>query len=244
MGRHLVCSDLHGIYGLWEQIKADLQPDDTLYFLGDAIDRGPDGWKILKEMLTDSRVQMICGNHEDMMIDALINNEFNLWFYNGGKVTYRSMMDDDIDIAVDIFTQVKNLPTILTYINPNGKLFCLSHAGFTPDGGSITALPRKDLIWDRSHFFAPWPDGMEDIYIIHGHTPIPYLIEDLEQYAHFSGEGELEFVWEDEASPWRYCNGHKIDIDCLSIVTGNTIVFDMDTEEYKAYYGEGVYKRD
>lgn len=248
MGRHLVCSDLHGMYGLWKQIQDSLAEEDTLYFLGDAIDRGPDGWQILKEMIADPRVQFICGNHEDMMIDAIHDSEFNLWFYNGGEVTYRSMMDDDVDIAIDIFTKVVDFPTILIYKNPNNKIFILSHAGFTPEsldenGNLNVNIDDNALIWDRSHFSAPWPEEMDNIYIIHGHTPIPYLIEELENYGRFSGEEVPEFVWEDEASPWHYCNGHKIDIDCLSIVTGNAIVYNMDDETFKPYYGEGIYKR-
>jgi Icc-related predicted phosphoesterase len=42
-----VTTDLHGNYNLWEQIKAFLKEDDTLIFLGDAIDRGDRGFEIL-----------------------------------------------------------------------------------------------------------------------------------------------------------------------------------------------------
>ena len=40
---HYVTTDLHGNGLLWRKIKEKLNIDDTLYFLGDAIDRGPDG---------------------------------------------------------------------------------------------------------------------------------------------------------------------------------------------------------
>ena len=56
MYKTYACSDLHGLYPLWEQIKHYCDETDTIYFLGDAIDRGPDGIKILLEMLYDSRV--------------------------------------------------------------------------------------------------------------------------------------------------------------------------------------------
>ena len=46
-----VCfADLHGNYNLWTAIKNYYGPKDTLIFLGDACDRGPDGIKIMKEM--------------------------------------------------------------------------------------------------------------------------------------------------------------------------------------------------
>ena len=63
-------ADLHGNYILWEQIKAFLKEDDTLIFLGDAIDRGDRGFEILMEMLDDPRVAYLKGNHEDMMYEA------------------------------------------------------------------------------------------------------------------------------------------------------------------------------
>ena len=40
-------TDLHGQYEFWKQIKEFCQPDDKLYFLGDAADRGSDGVRIM-----------------------------------------------------------------------------------------------------------------------------------------------------------------------------------------------------
>ena len=56
-----VCSDLHGEGKLWYKIKEFLKPTDNLICLGDCIDRGPDGWRILKEMLLDERVHLLKG---------------------------------------------------------------------------------------------------------------------------------------------------------------------------------------
>ena len=44
-------SDIHGQRELFDQVMAEIGSDDTVYFLGDAIDRGPDGWNILKELM-------------------------------------------------------------------------------------------------------------------------------------------------------------------------------------------------
>ena len=35
-----VASDWHGNYWVWEKVKTILSPNDKLYFLGDAADRG------------------------------------------------------------------------------------------------------------------------------------------------------------------------------------------------------------
>ena len=60
-----VVTDLHGRYDLWEKIINKLQPEDTLYCLGDCADRGPDGWKIIAEAFANPQVVYLKGNHED-----------------------------------------------------------------------------------------------------------------------------------------------------------------------------------
>ena len=68
-----VMSDIHGnairFNSIMEQI--DLQPEDTLYVLGDVIDRYPDGIRILRLLMSMPNVQMLLGNHEYMMLNAL-----------------------------------------------------------------------------------------------------------------------------------------------------------------------------
>ena len=88
-------SDIHGQRKLFDQVMAEIGPDDTVYFLGDAIDRGPNGWAILKELMNDPRVIYIKGNHEDMMCNALwrypdyppISNAMSIWNRNGNIPT-------------------------------------------------------------------------------------------------------------------------------------------------------------
>ena len=65
-----ICTDLHGNYNVWHEIKKFLKKEDKLICLGDVIDRGPAGYSILVEMLGDPRVELIMGNHEDMMVAA------------------------------------------------------------------------------------------------------------------------------------------------------------------------------
>ena len=66
-----VTSDLHGFSlekfkGYLEQVN--FSKDDFLYVLGDVIDRGPDGIKILKWLMTMHNAKLILGNHEDMLL--------------------------------------------------------------------------------------------------------------------------------------------------------------------------------
>ena len=71
-----VLSDIHGQKQRFESImkQINLQPEDTLYVLGDVIDRNPDGIKILRKLMAMPNVKMILGNHEYMMLDPCTTN--------------------------------------------------------------------------------------------------------------------------------------------------------------------------
>ena len=68
-----VLSDIHGNLKRFESImkQINLQPDDTLYILGDVVDRNPDGIKILRKLMKMPNVKMLIGNHEYMMLKAI-----------------------------------------------------------------------------------------------------------------------------------------------------------------------------
>ncbi len=89
-----VCSDIHGQYSLYEEIIKKLDDNDKLYILGDIIDRGPDGIKILQDMIKrqkSGQIEFVVGNHEIMMLKSLFlddEREKNNWLQNnGGDVT-------------------------------------------------------------------------------------------------------------------------------------------------------------
>ena len=99
-------SDIHGCYDKYRKLlkKINFGPDDTLYVLGDVIDRGPDGFKILLDMARRTNVINLMGNHEAMAVQALSHilcavqqggaalsedaaEDVELWFYNGGELS-------------------------------------------------------------------------------------------------------------------------------------------------------------
>ena len=74
----LVCSDLHGQYSTYKAIIKKLKNTDKLYVLGDVIDRGPDGIKILQDIMKNKekgQIEFIVGNHEIMMMKSLFFND-------------------------------------------------------------------------------------------------------------------------------------------------------------------------
>lgn len=221
------CADLHGCWNLWEQIKKFCKEDDTIYILGDCIDRGPDGFGILQDVLNDPRVIMLCGNHEDMMADALEEEKdwgmgdscMWMWFNNGGCVTYDSWQEAGRDFSW--IEKIRALPTHATYTNKDGIKILMSHSGVVPkDGWELGDCGRKALLWDRDCIRAKHWHRADNEIVVHGHTTSIHLLE------------KLNILEEsDILNPLiiKYCEKHKIDIDLCSHYTGICTLIDLDS---------------
>ena len=234
MGRVLACTDLHGRKDLFDKINAILEEDDKVIFCGDAADRGPDGWEIIKAIIAHPQWTYILGNHEDMLASAAQDyfhtgayngHNFRLLMNNGGKVTFLSMLNDPK--AKEVIEQLKELPTYEVYKNAAGQTIVCSHAGFTPwkdEDGCLLIPEDEDLIWDRRHYMDDWVDGEihENVIVLHGHTPVPYIMEDLQ----LPDRGDLI-----EAGPLWYFKNRKVCLDCAAFATGAAFLLDLDTFE-------------
>lgn len=66
-----VMSDIHGEYDRYKAMleKIQFSDDDTMYIIGDVIDRKPGGVDILKDIVTRTNVKFLIGNHEQMMLN-------------------------------------------------------------------------------------------------------------------------------------------------------------------------------
>ena len=226
-------SDLHGRYDLWEKIKEHLAEDDILYCLGDVADRGPDGWKLLKELLADKRVIFIKGNHEDMLADRLGRpNDYHvasLHHQNGGEPTWNDA-ENDPD-AQNVKWTIRQLPLYAVYENIHGDRIFMSHSGATEPEDD------EDMLWDRTEYIHT-VNNTDYNYIIHGHTPIGYLIEDLEEvYRFYWAKSERP-----KLEPWDggayFYHGYRFDIDCGSAFTDRTVMLNLDTFESIKIKGE------
>lgn len=229
MGKHYALSDLHGCYDYLSAIKNYINEDDFVFFLGDAADRGSQGWDCIKSIRYNPNFIYLCGNHEDMLRKAMIeyfdqdsdltNIATDLLIYNGGIGTYNEWIEEGA--KHDWISYFENLPLNRTYINTSGQRIILTHAGYTPTE-EITHFPlRSSLLWSREHFHDDWR-AADFVYIVHGHTPTPNLAcrvctED------YNEERDFEF------GALHYCNGHKICIDNGTVWTGNCTLFDLDT---------------
>lgn len=232
------CTDLHGMYGIYEQIKQFIQPEDTVYFLGDACDRGPDGWKLINAILNDPQFVYLKGNHEEMFIDIMEEHRwsegrymesFNLYVSNGGGSTYYDWLTQSQE-DYSYIGKLKNLPYHATYRNKDGYLIWLSHSGYPPFRNVHTGnlvVPERLALWDRDHCWVPqWGDTDHDMIIVHGHTPIPYFFEGM----NVDIEIEPGALW--------YCEDHKVCLDNGTFATGYAVLFDLDTFDEHIFYQE------
>ena len=158
-------SDIHGRYDKYRKLLAriGLGSDDILYVLGDVLDRGPDGFKILLDMAQRSNVVCLVGNHEAMAMAALpgllnmgqgSNDEApdaaELWFHNGGE---RSLMDFLTLNAEQMRTAWNYMRAMPLYreVEAGGRQFVLVHGGlgnFSP-GRPLEDYQPRELYWCR-----------------------------------------------------------------------------------------------
>ena len=63
---HWAVSDVHGCYEQYRKLleKIHFSPSDTLYFLGDAVDRGPEPMKVVLDLASRDNVVPLLGNHD------------------------------------------------------------------------------------------------------------------------------------------------------------------------------------
>lgn len=224
-----VSADWHGAQWAWEAVKSFLKEEDRLYFLGDAIDRGPGldndgGWSMLKEMLADERVFYLLGNHEDMLYNAYFMRDGDAeWLnrINGGAETLAAARSDPN--AESMIRQFNYLPLTFEYKRPDGKTIFMSHSG------STNIDSRKALLWDRSEYFTR--DNWTDYdYVIGGHTRAEHIIKDLQEANEFYWTEKKYDIqpYEDGAywiTPWR-CT-----VDCGTILSNQIVLLNLDTFE-------------
>ena len=239
MNKTYACSDLHGMYNLWKQISEYCDDTDTIYFLGDAADRGPDGVKLIIELLRDPRVKYLKGNHEDLFVTYvpyLLEGNYTYyteWVMNGGDATWKDLSKFSEEYALYLCRELDKLPLSATYVNKKGQEIFLSHAGtdlnLTEEEYRLKGEGHKYLIWDRKHIYAPHPEDekFKNVYQVHGHTPTPSLEEKL-LIPFYERPQKLEVK--------SYCGGRKIDIDLGCFVTAKTVLIDLDDLENVKYF--------
>jgi serine/threonine protein phosphatase 1 len=223
-GRRFVIGDIHGCVKTFRNLMNEIlhfSKRDTLYLLGDYIDRGPGSKGVLDDLMKlkegSFSVFPLMGNHEYMMLQACDSVEyFELWQANGCATTLLSFGIHRDELGDP--QAVKKIPghyfTFLESLDYFKDLddFFLVHAGL----GNVVNDPMEDirsLLWTRTEIYDT--DLLNGKRIVHGHTPRP-----------------LSFIRERIADPEAKI--YNLDAGCVYNYIpgmGNLAALDLDTME-------------
>lgn len=186
-------SDIHGCFEQYQAMLREISfsSRDTLYVLGDVIDRGPDGIRILQDMMLRSNVLPLLGNHEftagvclpwlmdevtDRSLAALDETQIaalSEWIANGGGPTLRSLKQLSREEREDIRDYLGEME-LYAEVEAGGRSFVLVHSA--PEnfaaGKPLDSYELQDLLFGR-----PKPDAVfdPDKLLVFGHTPTRIL---------------------------------------------------------------------
>lgn len=182
-------SDIHGCYdkflGLLDLIR--FSDEDTMYILGDMVDRGKDGIKLLLDLMDRKNVVALRGNHDHsaylmlkhfaMSADSYdaesLIEAFRLWIADGGYDTYKEFKKlKSADRRIIAF--LMKLP-FYREIEVKGRSFFLSH--------TMPYKEKMDCFEDcRMYDFLLGEAEYEKVYdnsrfFVTGHTPTGFIDE-------------------------------------------------------------------
>lgn len=184
-----VMSDIHGCYEKYRAMLEVIQfaEDDTLYVLGDVLDRGPDGFKILLDMAARPNVAGLLGNHEllaaavlpsllrtmrqgeEQPLSKTEQEQMQEWIQNGGKPSILQFLQLGGEEMEIVCTYLRSLSAYEEVVL-KGRQFVLVHAGL--EHFSIT---RSLEDYDLEDFLFCRPDldttCFPDKTLVFGHTP-------------------------------------------------------------------------
>jgi serine/threonine protein phosphatase 1 len=182
--------DVHGRLDLLHQLLDLIAADERarapvptlLIFLGDLIDRGPDSSGVIstvRALQVQRNVRVLCGNHEDMFLRSIGDNETMRQFLRyGGRETLisyglepdalRDMTFEELYAAIADKVPQSDLQFLqgLEDIIQLGD-YVFVHAGVRP-GVPLDGQSQEDLRWIRSPFLTS--DADFGAVIVHGHT--------------------------------------------------------------------------
>lgn len=188
-----VISDIHGEYDKFMELleQIGLKETDTLYILGDVLDRGPDPIRVICKLMEMPNVIPIVGNHEVMAITCLgflckeitdktiaeieagMAEELSCWLMNGSATTIDGFCKLDRGMQRKILDYIKEF-LLYEELTVNGKEYLLVHAGlgnFSPEK-ELDEYTLDELVWERQDYEVQY---FEDKYIVTGHTPTQFI---------------------------------------------------------------------
>jgi serine/threonine protein phosphatase 1 len=206
-GRTFAIGDIHGdlasLAKLFERLP-ELTADDTVVFLGDYIDRGPDSAGVVawvRDFVQKAPAKVVClrGNHEDAWLQVHAEGwpEFVMPRGNGCLECYRSFAgkpaprDDEAPTADEYEMMFSGLffpADVLAWMNELPFFYedehaIYVHAGIKREGDSFPhpseIEPKRALLWLRDRDFF---ENYRGKLVVFGHTTTRTLPNELSTY--------------------------------------------------------------
>lgn len=192
---YYVCSDIHGRFDRYQRLLETirLSAEDTLFVLGDVIDRNPDGIAVLQDMMDRDNIELFLGNHELFLYETIADSKDgfvtdaymkNIWCSpnNGGSVTYQAFQALNDKEKRRILNAVKN-STLLRVVEVHGIRYHLSHSFTVPMLESayysfqdVPLQAAKDTVWKSvfriGAYHARYQEFDTTMQYIVGHVPV------------------------------------------------------------------------
>lgn len=177
-------SDLHGCYDKFIKMleKIGFKDNDSLYILGDIVDRGPDGIKIFQDIIKRKNIIALRGNHDFLayhLLKALISGQddsiiekYRRWIFDGGLPTQEGFNKLNEAEQKKLLMYMNYMP-IYEEIEVNGNKFFLSHT--VPSKERMRDFDK--LLWQEFIIGEPEyeKEYFADKYVVTGHTPTGFI---------------------------------------------------------------------
>ena len=153
-----IMSDLHGDWGHFRLMlfKIKFSSADQLYIIGDVVDRGPHGIKLLQYVRNQQNMTLLMGNHELMLLEGILRANDPLeeeWF---DPKTFAELKRLSIDERTDLAKYLTTLPLQMT-VSCSGTEYLEAAAfsqtviaGHTPTGFYQDCVPLR--IWRYENY--------------------------------------------------------------------------------------------
>lgn len=250
-----VLSDIHGRLAPLDRVLNRISPseDDTFFVLGDMVDRGPHPVGVMQLCRTLPHVQVIMGNHERLMLDALYFPEdataaYN-WGANGGESTRAELAAMELEPRIEIVEWVANLP-LYAHTFVEEQLYFFVHAGIRTGTVAVPhtwthesieaylhAQNPDDLLWIREDFWGTQTNLADSKgvapRIVAGHTPTPiaYTLVDVAANEPLTPEGKALLMACGNTNP-QYADRFAIDCACAAgSEMGQVLVWRLDDNQ-------------
>jgi len=230
-----VMSDLHGNKSKYTEmlININFSEHDTLFILGDVVDRGDESAELYLDIISRSNVVVIKGNHEVMaeehleyliseysgetpdILTLLSQRDLWNWFENGGDSTVISLFAQTPQNQRRIYQFIRSLAYYKT-IEVGGKNYVMVHGGLGDykEGTKLADIDPKTLVWSQPDFDGTYFGGNNTVLIV-GHTPTLLLRKPECEATIYHGKGNVIAI--DCGAAYPEYNGR---LGCLCLDTG------------------------